>query len=227
MATKDKEKDKEAEKEKTTEEEKDDRGTAKDIARVANEISAASYDIGSLVDVLSHKFYSQLLEKQTKDEKIDPKRYVEIMNKHNVILYYFQLIVYVCKGENKLGSKEEEYVRRYSKAWGLPDDKIDDVLKGEDCSVQYQTAVAKYWKEAMPNATNDDLIVLVNAFKNDVVLYSMLAASQDGLVLSEYSAALKLAAKLGLGKDVVKENVNIIKAEKRLAQLANARYMGE
>lgn len=49
------------------------------------------------------------------------------------------------------------------------------------------------------------------------IIYSLVAATQDGLVKDEYNAVTDVAIRIGLTKDDVKDCMQIIKLERQLA----------
>ena len=181
------------------------------------------YEIGSCINLIYETFYARLLDNRIyvlndKDQDIDVEpKFSDCVTKHRIMFYFFSTVTSVCLADGKLGSDEEEFIRSICSLWDVSEDSTNEALKGKDYTKEYLEACEKYWDELIPNLGKEDKAALMNGMKNDIVLYSVLAASQDGFVKQEYKQAQEVATKLGLDEACVKENVEIVEMEKALA----------
>ena len=163
-----------------------------------------TYKLGTGADVFFHQFFENSVK--------DP-RYMEIIAKYDIQLYFLSTLTYVCRGDGVLGEPEKEYIIGNAKAWQTPKHLYDEFLKGKDYSTELSDAALKLFKDLKPNASDKELKNNVKQFERALLCLSIMAATQDGLVKSEYENAQKLAKKLNLDQSYVDQCVDIIKTE--------------
>ena len=164
----------------------------------------------------------------TKDFTADPQTMLKTLYEFDLQLQFWSLVVHICKADGKFGKLEETFVRRINSNahadWQMPQSQLDQALLGKDLSQQFVLNVEKYWKKLCPHLSARQMKIRCNAFKNDVITYAVLAATQDGLIDKEYKSAKIMAKKFGLKDSCVDDSIELIKAEKELARLVKQKF---
>lgn len=200
---------------------KDDEKKNEDMIHIPGD-EELKYDVGECCNVLFHNLMSKII---TKDGKADSKTMLETMYEFDIVLEFFSIVVHICMADGKLGKSEEAFVRRAAQFWQMPDPQLDEALLGKDLSEEFVVNIQKYWTKLCPDLSDAQMVLRCNALKNDVITYGILAASQEGLFNQEYESAKKMAKKLGLKESCITDNVEIVKAEKELAQLIKKKFL--
>ena len=118
-------------------------------------------------------------------------------------------IVFGCRGDGVLGAKEEKYCIEYGQRWNLTDDEIKECLKGKDCSKEFVDAVGEEHKDSAHD--------IKSVAPKHLVFHVLIACTQDGLAQAELDSVYKMAQKLNVDKQIVKNGVEILKLEQKLA----------
>lgn len=163
----------------------------------------SEYEIGVGIDVMIQQVCSQIMNED----------FLKVLVKHKSPFYFNCTVAHVARGDGILGEKEKKYLIRTSKQWGLSDDDIKEVLKGKNCTKEMLQVSEKALREVNPNDSDEQIAKKLNLFSYALLLQSIIAATQDGLVDKEYTAAKKLAVELGFDKSAAREAVKAVKAE--------------
>ena len=181
------------------------------ITGIDSEASVSKYSVGCAIDALIH-------DNMSRNTQLDHDKFNQICAKHKVFYYALETHAWVSRGDGVLGKKEEEFLIKTGKSWGLSDNEINEALKGNDSSKELMQSGMKAAKEMVPNGNDAMAQKIAGKLRPGLLLYAVLAATQDGLVKDEYEEAKKLAKNLGFPKGTVKQMINVIKLEKQLQQ---------
>ena len=176
------------------------------LAGIEHDDEVAQYSVGTAIESLTHDYAS----------RITVPEYMEILAKHKVNIYYSNTLAHICAADGTLGEKERKYCEKNGASWGLTDEDMKETLQGKDCSKELVEACDNAAKEWLPQATPEQHKGITNSIKLTLLMDSIIAATQDGLVQKEYDAAKKIAKQLDIDPDKVKKCINIIKLEKLL-----------
>ena len=149
------------------------------------------YQVGSGISALTQSVLSQM----SGDE--DPLRYAPIFIKHKGYYYFWATIAYICNADGVLHEKEKSFIKFQCTEVGLKDDETNDLLTNfRDYSKEYVIASENSWKEFDPTLDKKGLNKKLLMAREYLVLYTLMAAAQDGLHEDEYKVAKHMAEKL-------------------------------
>ena len=174
-----------------------------------------TYKLGAGIDVFVHQFF---------ENTVNDAKYMELYVKYEVSFYFTSTLTHICRGDGILGQAEKDFIIAHAQAWKIPENRYDEILKGKDYSKEFIDASLKFFKDLKPNATDDELKNEMKKHKLALLLQSVIAATQDGLVKSEYENAKKMAKKWDIDESYLDQCIDIIKTEKRL-QAQVTRYL--
>ena len=179
----------------------------------------AGYRVGSGVGALTHSVLAEMSGPQ------DPVRYGTIFKKHKVYFYFYATISWICNGDGVLHEKEKKYIQSEAKALGLEDDQINQFFtNSKDYSKEFISATENAWKEFDPTLDKQDMNKKLVTAREYLVLYTLIAAAQDGLHKDEYNVAKHMAKNLGLGQDCAEQCVALLKAEQDMARKITSKF---
>ena len=175
------------------------------LTQVQEEAVTDEYPIGCCID--------SLIRMSVMDKIPD---YLDVFHKHKVVFYFLSTIANVCRGDSDLSKEERDFMVEICKQWGVTDqEQVKLILEGINYYKEFVYSATTAIKEAIPDASDEDIEIKVERLKYNILMYSLIAATQDGLVRHEYNQCKKLAIRLGLTEDVVTNCVEVIKLEKQ------------
>ena len=155
----------------------------------------------------------------------DPVRYGTIFSKHKVYFYFYATIACICNADGVLHEKEKKYIQFKAKEVGLEDDQINQFLTNfKDYSKEYISATENAWKEFDATLDKEAIDKKLLMAREYLVLYTLIAAAQDGLHKDEYNVAKHMAKNLGLSQDCAKQCVALLKAEQDMARKITSKF---
>ena len=169
----------------------------------------ASYTIGTAINSLQLDHAARVTANDSSD-------FFPTCIKHKVFFYFASTLAYVSRGDGILGEKEKAWIVKLSKAWFVPEDEIEEALKGKDYAIEMVNAAKIATKQMKPNATDEEISARVEPLSYALLMHAIISATQDGFVKQEYEVAKQLANKLGFDDLTVKRMIHVIKLEKQL-----------
>lgn len=175
--------------------------------------NVTSYDVGAAIDIYARDGMKQLSGN-------DPARWVKIFSKYNLFFYWWSSIAYICKSDGKLDKKEKKYIKKRAHEIGITsDEELNKIYLANDHIDDMISELPKFWQEFDSNLTKKEINIKILMCYDMFLLYALIAATQDGLVLNEYKTIKKIGQRLSLPNPSknIKECIKLIKLEKQLA----------
>ena len=173
------------------------------------------YDVGCGIRSIAHSVFSF-----RRDESAESKQHVmEVSNKHKNPFYTLSTVAHVCMADGILHDKEKAFIEQYAISRGVPENDIEELLKGKDYTQEMIDSRGAVYDENHGKSTDKkSKEKAVEGFKKYFILLSILAATQDGLVRDEYEQSVKIAQKIGLTRQDVKIMVELVRTEFAMAK---------
>ena len=198
-------------------------GKTNTVRGLSMESDFNNYDVGFAVNAM----HAQLMRKESPELM---KKFVEL----KINIYFWSTVAWVCRGDGKLGEKEEKYIKERATLWKVSDDDLVNVLKGKDCTDLLLKAEATLFEQLNGSdkhkqSSNGDEKEkdYENVAKCQLIMQSLVASAQDGIARAEIDVAYKLAEKLDITKERVKQMIQVIRCEQTIANTMNQFFYPE
>lgn len=185
------------------------------IANMTNEEDLSFYTVGVGIFEIYHSIMSHLGD-------MSQSEFLKLIEKYNLNYYYFNTVVFVCKGDGTLSDKERSYVERCIKH-NKPDvteKEMKESMEGKDYTNEVLKRYTLLHDELLPKETSKEKKDhFIKNVKLTFLFGCIVSATQDGFVDEEYQRTKKVANDLGITHEEVKKMIKIIEAEIHLANL--------